>query len=220
MCGRFAQTIQYEKIMRDFDVQEITAIVEEIQAKYNCAPGQKAMIVTSQNGQRILDYLGWGMSRVLKDGKAVQLINIRMESYKEKPSYNAIRCCIPIDGFYEWKKYEKKSTPYFFSRKDREPLILAGLCEKNAGKMQFAIITIPAAGVVADIHHRMPCMLSKNHADAWLNGEDAGFFSTKAIHDAEYDIDCYQVADMVNSVANDAPQCCEPFIDRTLFTTE
>ncbi len=221
MCGRFAQTIRYEKVMRDFDVHEITAIVEEIQAKYNCAPGQRAMVVSSQKGQRILEYLGWGITRIVKDEKTVQLINIRMESYREKPSVHALRCVIPVDGFYEWHKSGKKSQPYYFYRRDGQPIVLAGLCEKSSlSTSRFAIVTIPACGVIAAIHHRMPCVLPQELTQAWLTGDSTDTIVHAATLSSIDTIVCHQVSDAVNNVHNDSPACCEQYAVRTLFPLE
>ena len=36
------------------------------------------------------------------------------------------RCAIPAEGFYEWRN-EGGKQPYYFSRKDGKPLMLAGI---------------------------------------------------------------------------------------------
>lgn len=220
MCGRFAQTVKYEKIMKDFDIHEITAIVEEIQAKYNCAPGQKAMVITERKGQKILDYLGWGISHIVKNGTSISLINIRIESFLERPSPNAERCVIPIDGFYEWEKGGKKPQPYFFCYYNREPMLLAGLYEKDSNDSRFAIVTTPAKGKIAHIHHRMPYILSKEDADAWLAGGNSYNSSKTSSPDDDNAIEYFKVSNIVNSVANETPECCQPYKERTLFSND
>jgi hypothetical protein len=54
------------------------------------------------------------------------------------------RCVIPAEGFYEWRE-ESGKQPYYFSRKDGKPLMLAGIWEESEYKgdrrIDFAILT-------------------------------------------------------------------------------
>ena len=57
------------------------------------------------------------------------------------------RCLVLADGFYEWKKTEKKQkTPYRFQLQTGEPFAFAGIWEENEDEdghtlRTFAIIT-------------------------------------------------------------------------------
>lgn len=105
------------------------------------------------------------------------------------------RCVIPASGYYEWKReiHEEKqpaqniqislfdSEPpedivtvteikrkYLFAFPGENILYMAGLCDHTGGGRRFTIITGAAEGRAADIHHRMPLILTKDRIKAWL----------------------------------------------------
>jgi putative SOS response-associated peptidase YedK len=73
------------------------------------------------------------------------------------------RCAIPAEGFYEWRD-ERGKQPYYFSRKDGKPLMLAGIWEiaeyKGDSRIAFAILTDEPNELVASYHDRMPLALA------------------------------------------------------------
>ena len=64
------------------------------------------------------------------------------------------RCVIPCEGFYEWRD-EGGKQPYYLSRKDGKPLMLAGIWEiseyKGDSRVAFAILTDEPNELVATI---------------------------------------------------------------------
>ena len=82
------------------------------------------------------------------------------------------RCVIPCEGFYEWRD-EGGKQPYYFSRKDSRPLMLAGIWEiaeyKGDSRIAFAILTDEPNELVASYHDRMPLALAEDKVDAWLD---------------------------------------------------
>ena len=79
------------------------------------------------------------------------------------------RCVIPCEGFYEWRD-EGGKQPYYFSRKDGKPLMLAGIWEiaeyKGDSRVAFAILTDEPNELVASYHDRMPLALADDKVDA------------------------------------------------------
>ena len=82
------------------------------------------------------------------------------------------RCVIPAEGFYEWRE-EVGKQPYYFSRKDGKPLMLAGIWQeaeyKGDKRIAFAILTDEPNGLVASYHDRMPLALAEDKVAAWLD---------------------------------------------------
>jgi len=116
-------------------------------------------------------------------------LNARGETLYTKPSFKEAvekkRCLIPIAGFYEYHHYKNKAYPFYISRKDDEPLMLAGLwsewLNRSTGELinSCSIITTQANSLMAKIHNnpklkepRMPLILSKEKEDEWLNLAD------------------------------------------------
>ena len=82
------------------------------------------------------------------------------------------RCVIPCEGFYEWRD-EGGKQPYYFSRKDGKPLMLAGIWEiaeyKGDSRVAFAILTDEPNELVASYHDRMPLSLADDKVAVWLD---------------------------------------------------
>ena len=112
-------------------------------------------------------------------------LNARGETIFEKNSFRVAakntRCIIYVDGFYEHHHYKDEIYPYYIYRKDKEPMILAGLYSEwqdpdTGGKMNtFSIVTTTGNEMMAKIHNnpklegpRMPVILPDELADKWL----------------------------------------------------
>lgn len=130
-------------------------------------------------------------------------LNARGETIFEKPSFRNSakrkRCLIYIDGFYEHHHNNKKTYPFYISKKDETPLILAGLWSEwknpdtNIIQTSFGIVTTKANTLMSKIHNnpklkepRMPFILSDKIADNWL----------KPIHNK---LDEQQITEMIQS---------------------
>jgi putative SOS response-associated peptidase YedK len=110
-------------------------------------------------------------------------INAKCETVRSLPSfreaYRKRRCIVPVDGFFEWKaiKGEKAKQPYAIAMKDGAPFGIAGIWENwkepASGEWirTFAIITTDSNDLVADIHDRMPVILSAVDYARWLSEE-------------------------------------------------
>jgi len=94
---------------------------------------------------------------------------------------NESRCLIYIDGFYEHHHFEKQTYPFYIFKKDRSPIILAGLFnewinpETNGKLLTFSIVTTTGNQLLSKIHNnpklkepRMPVILHEELADKWL----------------------------------------------------
>jgi putative SOS response-associated peptidase YedK len=112
-----------------------------------------------------------------KDKKAL-LINARADSVFTKPAFRISakrrRCFILADGYYEWKTLGPKlKQPYYFRPADSKPIAFAGIWEVwNGGEEPVessAIITTQANDMAAKAHDRMPVILRRSEADAWLD---------------------------------------------------
>jgi putative SOS response-associated peptidase YedK len=112
-------------------------------------------------------------------------INAKCETVRDLPTfrdaYRKRRCIVPVDGFFEWKaiKGQKAKQPYAIAMNDGAPFGIAGIWEnwKDPASGEwirtFAIITTDANELVADIHDRMPVILSRSDYARWLSEEDA-----------------------------------------------
>lgn len=147
------------------------------------------------------------------------LINARAETLEEKPSFAESflrrRCLVPADGFYEWKRSGKWKQPYFFQLQDESQFAFAGIWDRwerdGLSIASCAIITTTPNELLAEIHDRMPVILSASDQEAWLRN-DADPRELKALL-APYPagaMKSFPVSEKVNSALVDEPQLVEP----------
>jgi len=110
------------------------------------------------------------------------LINARAETIAEKPSFRTAfqkrRCLVIADGFYEWKREEKRKVPLHFSLKSGRPFGFAGLYEQwrsvdGSAVDTCTIVTTSANALIAPIHDRMPVILTKTAGMDWIDPRNA-----------------------------------------------
>ncbi len=142
----------------------------------------------------------------------VATFNARAETVETKPvfrdAFKRTRCLIPMSGYYEWQATAGGKQPWYFTARDGSPLLTAaGLWDEwkdraNGEQLKSCtmIITEPN-DFGADVHDRMPALLTEDHFAPWLSGE-AG---TKVLKPAPNDyLQRWPVSKRVNSSKADA----------------
>jgi len=179
MCGRFTQHLSWKEIVDLYNItRDVPAL--NVRARFNFAPTQDgAACRLNEDGEREIVKLRWGLIPFwAKDEKiAYKTINARAETVAEKPAFRAAfksrRCLIPVNGWYEWKKDGKEKKPYLITRD--EPFSFAGLWERwDKGEEPvetFTIVTTQAADEIAELHGRMPVVVSEDRHSTWLDRE-------------------------------------------------
>lgn len=187
--------------MRKTSSREISQIFDatnnssELPISYNVSPTSRILsVVSTDDGRRVQD-VSWGLiPRWSKDStKAASLINARLESVRERPSFKDLiarnRCVLPMDGYFEWKEVlrhdEIKSSkqPFYFSAQlgsrfsHNGVLAVAGLWsswrdpnESGGPSVITAVaLTRDANSMVSPVHHRMPVLLDQLGVMSWLD---------------------------------------------------
>lgn len=218
MCGRFTLAIDFDSIIKHFELEN-DAVINEFKASYNISPGQNILVLTSKTGKYDLNLFKWGLvpfyAKSASDG--YKMINARAETLKEKPTFRNLlknnRCLIIADGFYEWKKENKEKIPYYFKLKDRNIFTFAGLwsrwvSQKNEIVDSCTIITTKPNSIMENIHNRMPVILSEEDQHKWLDknldDDRLNEIFKPFPSDKMY---AYKVSDYVNSTKNDGDKC-------------
>jgi putative SOS response-associated peptidase YedK len=221
MCGRYSITTPVEALRRLFC---LAGPAPNLAARYNVAPCQDVPVVRAAgDGARSLAMLRWGLvpSWAKDAGIGNRLINARLETVHEKPSFRAAavarRCILPADGFYEWKKEGKAKQPYRICLEDGAPFGFAGLWERwrdPAGSVMetCAILTTEANEALRAIHHRMPVILDPAGYAAWLDPGETDAVAALSLPRpiAARRLVAYPVSRYVNAARNDDPACIEP----------
>ncbi|MCC1493900.1 SOS response-associated peptidase [Cognatishimia sp. F0-27] len=207
MCGRFALTLPTDAMAQLFDAVPANDLPDV--PNYNICPTNQVHTVRTEEGQRRLAPMRWGFLphwyKATNGGPL--LINARAETIAEKPAFRAAvrerRCLIPASGFYEWTKDDDdKRLPWYIHPTGEAPLAFAGIWQdwerEGEAYRTCAIVTCPADGPMASIHHRMPVILAAGDWAKWLGeeGHGAATLMKAAPHDA---VRFYRVDPKVNS---------------------
>lgn len=182
MCGRFAITLPTDAMAQLFDAAPANDLPDV--PNYNVCPTTQVHVLRQGGTGRSLVAMRWGFLphwyKALNGGPL--LINARSETIAEKPAFRAAcrerRCLIPMDGFYEWYREGDEKLPYFVSRKDGQPMVVAGVWqswEAEGDRIDScAIVTTEAIGDMARVHHRVPVILDPANWGKWLGEEGHG----------------------------------------------
>jgi putative SOS response-associated peptidase YedK len=217
MCGRTTLTITPDDLHRAFGA----VVPADYRPRYNIAPSQPLLALHGSGAGRALSFFRWGLVPFWADDPGIgnRMINARGETIAGKPAFRAAfakrRCLIVIDGFYEWRAATGGKRPYRVCRTDRGPFTVAGVWERwdgPAGVLEScAIVTTSANAMMAPIHDRMPVIIPSDRRDLWLAPDAArGELEPMLCPYPGADLEAYEVSRVVNSPANDRPECIEP----------
>lgn len=218
MCGRYSFAPELKIVNEHYD---ITVNDNDLDQNYNCAPSQQLPVVSNDNPGALSKY-HWGLIPFWAKDKKIgyKMINARGETITEKPSFrNAFkkrRCLVPADAFYEWKRMtgSKEKIPYRIFLKDQPLFSMAGIWEtwKNPeGEYirSFSIITTTPNELMAEIHDRMPVILSKTDEKTWLESGNQEELLNLIRPFPAAGMDAYRISKLVNSPRNNSKEIIE-----------
>lgn len=155
------------------DCPELHAILEALRRRRPGAawhpgtvyPSASAPVLLEAAGELVPELLCWGFPW---PGRR-PVINARAETLLERPMFReparSRRCAVPASSFFEW---DSQKHQFVLRRADGRPLYLAGVYDRRDGLDCYCVVTRPAQGAAAEIHDRMPLILSQEAAEAWV----------------------------------------------------
>jgi len=225
MCGRYTYIVSYDDLRNylqaSFQIGDISDAI--VVPRYNVAPGQKVLSIINDGKNNRAGLLKWGYVPTFATNENIRnhLINAKAETVTEKPafasSFKNRRCLILADGFYEWRRDGRQRIPMRFVLKNKSLFPMAGLwntfIRPDGSKLHTCIIlTTEANSIVANVHDRMPVILSLKDAQTWLNPLPSNKDQLTAML-KPYSADAmiaYQVSSSINKASNDSPDCIKP----------
>jgi putative SOS response-associated peptidase YedK len=185
MCGRTTKNYTWEQIHAMYQLTRPAAI-PNMQPSFNVCPTDPVDTVVEHKGQRNLEVMRWGLipfwwSKSLKELR-LATFNARVETVTTKPffrePFKKRRCLMPVSGYFEWQDTPSGKQPWYFTARDGSPLLtVAGLWDswnnKETGeriKSCTMIISEPN-DFVAEVHDRMPVLLTPEQFEHWLSGD-------------------------------------------------
>lgn len=216
MCGRYATTRSAADLSGLFESADETGGVTP---DYNVAPTDPVPLVRlAPEGHRLLSLGRWGLlpqwSR--SAAGAARMINARAETVATSRAYASSfarrRCLVPADGWYEWVRLaDGGRQPYFMTPRDGSVLAFAGIWSvwESAGtaRLTFSVLTTAAVGELAEVHDRMPLLLSPERWAGWLGpAEEPAELLTPPDAGLLAGLEIRPVSRAVGDVRNDGPE--------------
>lgn len=210
MCNRFRGPSKWSQIPR----AELAASLFNFPYNPNVAPTEMTPVVMYGRGDMIsIDQARFGLYRAPKDGKRrPPILNLRMDTLRAGSFRNLVkgqRCVVPAEGFYEWREEDGRKQPYFFFRRDGEPIIFAGLWDMatlpDGTVPAFSLITDEPNELVRPYHDRMPVILADS--DQWLSAS-GGLADLEPLPAAAFDV--RPVSQALNNVREKRIEEIEP----------
>jgi putative SOS response-associated peptidase YedK len=150
------------------------------------APGRPGIVIrhNPKTGERRMDELIWGLlpHDTTDPYDAPRPIHARAETVHELPTFadafRRRRAIIPADQFFLKATTDTGEKRFAVSRADGKPMAWAGLWESYVwadGRIErtYCVVTVPANGLIAPLHDRMPLVLEERDWPVWL-GETPG----------------------------------------------
>lgn len=198
MCGRYTVFTEEEIIEMRTIIDEVNRRFSSDAGSAlktgEIRPTDVAPIIGIDGGRLAPRPAKWGFPKW--DGKG-QSINARAETVKNLPTFSNTprayrqnppafrspiierRCIVPSTGFYEWNHVDGKSTKekYLLRLPGEQMLYMAGIANiykdvTGQSYEAYCILTTDASKSVAEIHDRMPVILSPDEQEKWLADED------------------------------------------------
>lgn len=169
MCGRF-----HFGIKDDAKGKQIKQRAQKLNLVYSQGeifPTDKVLCMIPRESKIDLSSMKWGIQT-----KSL-LINARVETINDRPTYNAIknnRCAIICDGFYEWDKEKNK---YFISFEE-DYMYLACIFNENK---ELVILTTSSTGEFSKIHDRCPIIMNQKEMINYIHNKDDVFSKKKML---------------------------------------
>ena len=243
MCGRYASSRKPEDLIEEFEISD-SRVGVPLEPDYNVAPTKEVYAVVerppsrdrSAAAERQLRTVRWGLVPSWAKDPSIgnRMINARMETVAEKPSYrrafSSRRCLLPADGYFEWYPTSERTKagkpvkqPFFIRPVDGGVLAMAGLYEiwkdptreeddPDLFRWTCTVITTDAEDSLGHIHDRMPLMVTPDRWADWLDPTVSGKdrLLSLLVPAAPGLLEAFPVSTQVNNVRNNGPELLEP----------
>jgi len=184
-----------------------------IQARYNVAPTAQLDVLIRDQESLTHQSAHWGLIPPwAKPGQfSSPLINARAETVWEKPSFRNLvkhqRLCVPVTGFYEWRREKSVKTAYYITPAKTDAMFIAGLFQRGPERTDMTLLTTAANQSMAAVHHRMPVIITPDQVHDWLTNDDPDTLNQLMQPAANDFLSMNAVGNYVNNARNEGPEC-------------
>jgi putative SOS response-associated peptidase YedK len=190
------------------------------QPRYNVALTNTMPSVARAQGATRVHAMRWGLIPENERGKPQPrlLANARSETVDRMPAFRQAvatrRCLVPANGFYEWKERGGVKWPHLFTLRGEEPFAFGAIWDEAAGDQPetYCLLTTEPNELVAQVHTRMPVILTAETMPRWLGDSPLAEEELKALV-RPIDPSLMEVRPVSRFVSNsrhEGPECLAP----------
>ena len=196
--------------------------------RYNIAPTQTLDVVKLNEDLELVP-MHWGVSLTMPgktknpDGSrkliTKHIQNSRSDKVWDSRMWKRLiaeqRVLVPVNGFYEWMRKNKKLVAaYHIAPAQADAMFFAGIYRESKDKSKLpevSVVTTDANKAMSKVHDRMPVLFtSQNAAMAWLQDDDRDSLDKLMQPCFNNALKFTQVSDYVNNSRHEGPECIEP----------
>ena len=240
MCGRIVtpeeRAIENFWLIRRPDMGERMRPPEG--ARYNVAPQQNnprnyiPVVRVNAAGGKELVRMQWWLLPMWANARVItySTFNARLERVRQAPAFRESlklqRCVVPALGWYEWQELPGGNKPWFLHGREKEMLNFAGLWARWTDGIEVvescALIVGPANTAFEGVHDRMPFILGREDAVAWMDPNQTDPDKALALLRPNPDdaVVWHRVSRRVNHAANQGEELIRPITPEELGAEE
>ena len=173
MCNLYRMTKTVSEVAAWFD-----AVVDQDGANLGgeVFPGYPGAVIADGH----LRQMTWGFPLVLKSKRTGEPLKPkpvnntrtdRLDTFFWRYSFEKRRCLIPLTAWAEAEGIKGAKTRTWLSRPDAEIFAVAGIwCNSDEWGAAYSMLMTESAGSAAEVHSRMPVLLSERDWTTWTDG--------------------------------------------------
>ena len=233
MCGR-VNVSDHEGVRALLAMMGMNVNWQTDAPRYNIAPTQTLNVIKLDNAasasqyisdlpsQFSLEAMNWGVSMNVK-GKQGQNVVKRVSNARDDKVWSSYlwrsmiptqRVLIPVNGFYEWRRENKKiAQAYYIHPSQSKAMFLAGIyraAPEPSSKHEVSFITTSASEAMSAVHDRMPVVLTmQNEAMAWIQENDKDSLKQLMKPASNKSLRFTPVSNFVNKSSNEGIECIQ-----------
>ncbi len=186
-----------------------TDIDHLFEPKYNISPGQTIPVLLEEPGKnpyKVINLFWGGKDGGIDERPVIEVENVEKLINEE----GALRCLLPLSGFYVWKNNDKKGSPFFVRMLNQPFMAVAGVCHLE--KDYVMLVITESNPLIQPMSEKMPLILDEKYAVMWI---DKTRQTDKLAQDASNlflltDLSVLRVSKKVNNPGNSGPKLIQP----------
>jgi putative SOS response-associated peptidase YedK len=176
---------------------------------YNISPGRMVPVLLEGEGKDRYNFtrLQWGT----ESGNGNERVAIDKENVQKMLQQDrAVRCVLPLSGFYLWKDADKKGSPFFVRMLNEPVMAIAGLYHQQGDYV--VMVTTGSNPLIQPMSEKMPLILNQNYTAKWIDKIQK---TDELISEASNlflltDLSVLRVSKKVNDPENNGPKLIQP----------